>query len=251
MENFNAKQVKDQVVQWIRDWFEVNGKGCNAVVGVSGGKDSSVVAALCAEALGKDRVVGVTMPNGVQKDISDSMRLINHLGIRHCNVNIGDTCSTLMAAVKEQLGTLGKEVSDQTTINLPPRVRMTTLYAVSQSMNGRVANTCNLSEDWVGYSTRYGDAAGDFSPLGGLVVREVIAIGLELGLPRDLVLKTPSDGLCGKTDEDNLGFTYATLDEYIRTGRCDNPDTKARIDHKHEANLFKLKPIPHFEYEAK
>ena len=244
MIQFNAKEVKDQVVQWIRDWFEENGKGCNAVLGVSGGKDSSIVAALCAEALGKDSVIGVTMPNGVQKDISDSMRLIEHLGIR---VNIGDTCQTLMAAVKEQLATLGKDVSEQTIINLPPRVRMTTLYAVSQSMNGRVANTCNLSEDWVGYSTRYGDAAGDFAPLGGLVVREVIAIGKELGLPIDLVEKTPSDGLCGKTDEDNLGFTYAVLDEYIRTGVCDDPIVKARIDDKHVKNLFKLKPIPYFQ----
>ena len=248
MTTFNAKKVKDQVVQWIRDWFEENGKGCNAVIGISGGKDSSVVAALCAEALGKDRVIGVTMPNGVQKDISDSMLLINHLGIRHCNVNICDTYNALMAAVKEQLATLDNEVSPQTTINMPPRLRMTTLYAISQSMNGRVANTCNLSEDWVGYSTRYGDAAGDFSPLGGLTVAEVIAIGKELGLPIELVEKTPSDGLCGKSDEDNLGFTYAVLDRYIRTGQIDDPKTKAIIDDKHVKNLFKLKPIPHFEY---
>ena len=249
MEQFNAKQVKDQVVHWIRDWFEENGKGCNAVLGVSGGKDSSVVAALCAEALGKEHVIGVTMPNGVQKDISDSMQLIRHLGIRHCNVNIGDTYQTLMAAVTEQLGTLEAPVSNQTVVNMPPRLRMTTLYAVSQSMNGRVANTCNLSEDWVGYSTRSGDAAGDFAPLGGLTVQEVVAIGLELGLPRNLVLKTPSDGLCGKSDEDNLGFTYATLDHYIRTGVCDDPKAKALIDDKHAKNLFKLKPIPHFEYK--
>ena len=248
MNPFNPKEVKNQVVKWIRDWFEENGKGCNAVLGVSGGKDSSIVAALCVEALGKDRVIGVTMPNGVQKDISDSMRLINHLGIRYCNVNIGDTCKTLMASVKEQLGTLEAEVSEQTTINLPPRVRMTTLYAISQSMNGRVANTCNLSEDYVGYSTRYGDAAGDFAPLGGLTVQEVVAIGLELGLPRDLVVKTPADGLCGKSDEDNLGFTYDTLDRYIRTGICDDPKAKAIIDEKHVKNLFKLKPIPFFVY---
>ena len=165
---FNAKQVKDQVVQWIRDWFEENGKGCNAVIGISGGKDSSVVAGLCAEALGKERVIGVTMPNGVQPDIDDSNKLIKHLGIRHCCVNIGDTYNALISAVKEQLGTLDAEVSRQTTINLPPRLRMSTLYAISQSLNGHVANNCNLSEDWVGYSTRYGDAAGDFSPLGGL-----------------------------------------------------------------------------------
>ena len=225
MKTFDAKKVKDQAVQWIRDWFEVNGKGCNAVLGVSGGKDSSIVAALCVEALGKDRVIGVTMPNGVQKDISDSMKLINHLGIRYCNVNIGSAYQALMGEVKEQLGTLDAEVSNQTVINMPPRLRMTAVYAVSQSMNGRVANTCNLSEDWVGYSTRYGDSAGDFAPLGGLTVQEVLAVGMELGLPRELVYKTPSDGLCGKSDEDNLGFTYAVLDRYIRTGECDDPAT--------------------------
>ena len=250
MKEFNPKEVKDQVVQWIRDWFEQNGPGCNAVIGISGGKDSSIVAGLCVEALGKDRVIGITMPNGVQKDISDSMKLINHLGIRYFNVNIGETYKALMGEVEKELGNQNIEVSNQTVINMPPRLRMTTLYAVSQSLNGRVANTCNLSEDWVGYSTRYGDAAGDFSPLGGLTVQEVKAIGKELGLPIDLVEKTPSDGLCGKTDEDNLGFTYAVLDKYIRTGVCEDPVIKAKIDDKHVKNLFKLKPIPHFDYNA-
>ena len=246
MESFNAKEVKNRVVQWIRDWFEANGKGCNAVIGISGGKDSSIVAGLCVEALGKDRVIGVTMPNGVQKDIADSMKLINHLGIKHCCVNIGETYNALMAEVKKELGTLDKDIANQTVINMPPRLRMTALYAISQSMSGRVANTCNLSEDWVGYSTRYGDAAGDFSPLGGLTVQEVKAIGKELGLPIELVEKTPSDGLCGKSDEDNLGFTYATLDKYIRTGVCEDSAIKAKIDDKHANNLFKLEPIPHF-----
>ena len=250
MKEFNPKEVKDQVVQWIRDWFEQNGPGCNAVIGISGGKDSSIVAGLCVEALGQDRVIGITMPNGVQKDISDSMKLINHLGIRYFNVNIGETYKALMGEVEKELGSQNIEVSNQTVINMPPRLRMTTLYAVSQSLNGRVANTCNLSEDWVGYSTRYGDAAGDFSPLGGLTVQEVKAIGKELGLPIDLVEKTPSDGLCGKSDEDNLGFTYAVLDKYIRTGVCEDPVIKAKIDDKHVKNLFKLKPIPHFEYNA-
>ena len=248
MKTFNAKEVKDQVVQWIRDWFEQNGPGCNAVIGISGGKDSSVVAALCAEALGRDRVIGVTMPNGVQPDIDDSMKLINYLGIRHINLNIGSAYQALMGEVEKELGSQQTEVSRQTVINMPPRLRMTTLYAISQSLNGRVANTCNLSEDWVGYSTRYGDAAGDFSPLGGLTVQEVKSIGKEIGLPIDLVEKTPSDGLSGKSDEDNLGFTYAVLDRYIRTGVCDDPVVKAKIDDKHVKNLFKLQPIPHFEY---
>ncbi|MBQ6953489.1 MAG: NAD(+) synthase, partial [Bacteroidales bacterium] len=233
-------------VQWIRDWFEENGPGCNAVLGISGGKDSSVCAALCAEALGKDRVIGVTMPNGVQPDIDDSFRLIDHLGIKRYNVNIGAAFDALLSEVEDKLG---HEASRQTRINMAPRLRMTALYAISQSNNGRVVNTCNLSEDWVGYSTRYGDAAGDFSPLGGLTVQEVVAIGKVMGLPLDLVEKAPSDGLTGLTDEDNLGFTYAVLDQYIRTGVCEDPDTKARIDHKHVTNLFKLKPIPHFDPE--
>lgn len=243
---FDAYKVKNACVQWIRDWFEENGKGCNAVLGISGGKDSSICAALCVEALGKDRVIGVTMPNGVQPDIDDSFRLIEHLGIRSYQVNVGPAFDALMKEVEEQLG---GPASSQTRINMAPRLRMTALYAVSQSNNGRVVNTCNLSEDWVGYSTRYGDAAGDFSPLGGLTVQEVVAIGKIMGLPPDLVEKVPSDGLTGLTDEDNLGFTYAVLDKYIRSGVCEDPATKALIDHKHVTNLFKLKPIPHFEPE--
>ena len=249
MKAFHPLEVKDLCVQWIRDWFEENGPGCNVVLGISGGKDSSVVAALCAEALGKDRVVGVTMPNGFQPDLPDSLRLIEHLGIRHIQVNIGSAFEAMMKEVGEQLAAAeGVEISSQTRINLAPRLRMAAVYAVSQSLNGRVANTCNLSEDWVGYSTRYGDAAGDFAPLGGLTVQEVVAIGKAMGLPVDLVEKAPSDGLTGKTDEDNLGFTYAVLDHYIRTGECPDPEVKARIDWKHRTNLFKLLPIPHFEY---
>ncbi len=246
MKNFDAKKTTAEVVAWIRDWFEENGKGCNAVLGISGGKDSSVVAALCAKALGKERVIGVLMPNGEQKDISDSMALVTHLGIPYyvCNIKEG------VDGVLKSLRDTGVEISRQTVVNLPPRIRMSTLYALSQSMNGRVANTCNLSEDWVGYSTRYGDAAGDFSPLGKLTVQEVKAIGKELGLPLFLVDKVPSDGLTDKTDEDNLGFTYAELDEYIRTGVIANQESKARIDRLHRMNEFKLKPIPCFEYQS-
>ena len=235
---FNAKETKERCVQWIRDWFEANGKGCNAVIGISGGKDSSIVAALCVEALGRDRVIGVLMPNGVQADISDSELLVSHLGIRSYTVNIRAAVEGLLSALPAEM-----PLSEQTRVNLPPRIRMSTLYAISQSNNGRVANTCNLSENWVGYSTRYGDDAGDFSPLGLLTVREVLAVGAELDLPESLVLKVPSDGLCGKTDEDNLGFTYAALDTYIREGVCPDEKVKARIDTLHERNLFKLKPI--------
>lgn len=247
MSNFDVKKATNDCVQWIKDFFEKNGKDCMAVVGISGGKDSSVVTALCVEALGKDRVFGVLMPQGEQPDISYSRMLVDHLGINSCVVNIGNTVCTLKHEIKPQLG---NRWSKQTSTNLPARIRMATLYAVSQTVNGRVANTCNLSEDWVGYATRYGDAAGDFSPLSQLTVTEVKAIGRELGLPSKLVDKTPTDGLCGKTDEDNLGFTYAELDAYIRDGVEPSEEVKAKIDSMHEKNLFKLQPMPSFVYQA-
>ena len=236
---FNAEIIKNECVQWIRDFFEKNGKGCSAVVGISGGKDSSIVAALCAEALGKDRVIGVLMPNGEQSDIDMAQLLVEHLGIRHYTVNIKD-------AVDGVIKNIPFELQEQSRINLPPRIRMATLYAISQSNNGRVANTCNLSEDWVGYSTRYGDNAGDFSPCSNLTVREMKEIGRILGLPSVLVDKVPIDGLSGKTDEDNLGFTYEELDRYIREGIIDDPIKKENIDRRHAANLFKLQLMPAF-----
>lgn len=238
---FDAEKVKNECVEWIRDFFEKNGKDCNAVVGISGGKDSSVVAALCVEALGKDRVIGVLMPCGEQADIDCSKKLVEHLGIKNYTINVFDAVEGVKAQVAKEL-----ELSNQSLVNLPPRIRMATLYAVSQSVNGRVANTCNLSEDWVGYSTRYGDAAGDFSPLSNLTVQEVKEIGALLGLPEDLVQKVPIDGLCGKTDEDNLGFTYATLDKYIREGIIEDEEIKAKIDRMHANNLFKLQLMPAF-----
>lgn len=242
MDNFNAKEVKDKIVQWIKDWFSENGAGCNAVIGISGGTDSSVVAALCVEALGKDSVFGVLMPCGEQSDIEYSKKLVKHLDISYCISNIYDA----VVAIDEQMPT-DKEISKQTITNLPARIRMCMLYAISQSRNGRVANTCNLSEDWVGYSTRYGDSVGDFSPLSNLTKTEVKAIGYELGLPKELIEKVPSDGLCGKTDEDNLGFTYDELDKYIREGIIENVEHQEKIEHLHNKNLFKLEPMPSFK----
>lgn len=245
---FDAKKVKNEIVEWTAAWFEKNGNGCNAVVGVSGGKDSSVVAALCVAALGKDRVIGVLMPNGEQSDIKYSHMLCDHLGIKNYTVNVGPAINGVLDSIHKNAADI--EVTEQTTTNLPARIRMATLYAVSQSVNGRVANTCNLSEDWVGYSTKFGDAAGDFSPLSRLTVSEVKAIGRELGLPAELVDKTPSDGLCGKTDEMNLGFSYDVLDKYIRTGVIEDEAVKVKIDSMHMKNLFKLQPMPCFEYMA-
>ncbi len=237
---FDPVKVKDECVQWIREFFDNNGKDCNAVVGISGGKDSSIVAALCVEALGKDRVIGVLMPCGEQHDIDMAKLLVNHLGIKYHIINIKDAIDGINSS-------FDFELSEQAKVNLPPRIRMTTLYAVSQSYNGRVANTCNLSEDWVGYSTRYGDSVGDFSPCSHLTVTEMKQIGRVLGLPDVLVDKVPIDGLCGKTDEQNLGFSYAELDIYIRTGKIDDSEKKANIDRRHKNNLFKLQLMPSFD----
>lgn len=241
---FNAEKIKKECVEWIKNFFEENGKGCNAVIGISGGKDSSVAAALCVEALGKDRVIGVLMPCGEQSDIDMAYLLVKYLGIKHFVINIKNVVDGLTGELSKVF-----PISVQTKTNIPPRIRMSVLYAVAQSHNGRVANTCNLSEDWVGYSTRYGDAAGDFSPLSGLTVTEVKLIGKSMGLPAELVEKTPTDGLCGKTDEENLGFTYAELDRYIREGKiCDNT-LKELIDKKHKNNIFKLKLMPSYKPE--
>ncbi len=185
------------------------------------------------------------MPNDIQSDIGCAKLLVNHLNIKHYIINVKDSVN----GVLNQLELAGIEISEQTRINLQPRIRMSTLYAVSQSNNGRVANTCNLSEDWVGYATRYGDSAGDFSPLSNLTVTEVKQIGKILNLPSELVNKVPIDGLSNQSDEEKLGFTYDVLDKYIRTGEISDKKTKDRIDYLHNLNKFKLELMPSFEYK--
>jgi len=243
---FNATQVKDDLIQWIRTYFDENGRDCPAVIGISGGKDSSVTAALCATALGPDRVYGVLMPQGIQSDIDTSKSVVEFLKIRHYEVNI----KTAVDALFESISAGGVELNRPARINTPARIRMATLYAVSAVVNGRVANTCNLSEDWVGYSTKFGDSAGDFSPLAQLTVTEVKAVGRELGLPPAIIDKTPADGLSGLSDEENLGFTYNALDRYIRTGLCEQADIKEKIDRLYQCNLHKMKPMPCFAYNG-
>lgn len=248
----NPQAIKDALIQWIRDYFSQNGPTCSAVVGISGGKDSTIVAALCKEALGADRVVGVLMPNGIQSDIDDAKAVVEHLGIPHMTVNIGSAYEALTQAIVQGEGydvvTGRNDLSRDAAINTPPRLRMATLYAVGQNLpNGaRVANTCNGSEDYVGYSTKFGDSAGDFSPLARLVVEEVRQIGKLLDIPAYLVDKVPSDGLSGQSDEDKLGFTYAVLDRYIRTGEIEDLATKERIDRLNRINKHKLELMPSF-----
>lgn len=245
MKEFNAKQEIENVINWIREWFENNGPQANAVIGISGGKDSAIVATLLVKALGKDRVTGVMMPNGVQKDISDSKRIVEYLGIKAYTVNIEKAYNGIIDAVSES----GLEIKRDSEINTPPRLRMTTLYAIAQSLpnGGRVVNTCNRSEDYVGYSTKFGDSAGDMSPCSDFLVCEMLQIGEALGLPKEFIYKTPSDGLSGLSDEDKLGFTYAVLDHYVLTGEIDDEETKQKIDRLHKINLHKLELLPQYK----
>jgi len=240
---FDSKNVKDQLIQWIIDYFNTNASpDTKAVIGISGGKDSSIAAALCVAAIGKERVIGVLMPNGEQRDIDTAYELCKFLDIEHVEINIKDPVQALYKQIKG----VGFQLNDVATFNTPARVRMTTLYAISGIVGGRVVNTCNLSEDWVGYSTKFGDSAGDFSPLSNLTVSEVKAIGREIGLPDIFVNKVPVDGLSGKTDEDNLGFTYDVLDKYIRDGVQPTLEIKEKIDHMNKINKHKLNPMPSF-----
>ena len=234
----NVEKTTNDLINWIKKWFDENGPNCNAVIGISGGKDSSIIAELCARALGPDRVLGVLMPNGVQKDINDSIEVCKYIGIRYITVNIAPA----VEALKKEIGF---ELSSQSETNLPARVRMTTLYAISQSNNGRVINTCNRSENYVGYETKFGDGAGDMSPLANLTVREVLQIGDYLELPHYLVHKTPIDGLNTNddgsyvTDEQNLGFTYNELDDYLLKGKLPSDEKLGRIERMHKRAVAK------------
>ena len=236
---FNAKEQLPGLIDWMRARMTACG-GKTAVVGISGGKDSSVTAALCIRAYGRENVLGVLMPDGVQPDIDYSNGLVDVLGLNHITFNIHGGTSGIL----EEMERAGLTPSRQTRVNLPSRMRMAALYAVAQSVEGGIVlNTSNLSEDWVGYCTIYGDSAGAFSPLGMYTTEEVIALGRELGLPEKFLLKPPSDGLTGLTDEDNLGFSYHAVNEYIRKGVAD-PEIRAQIDRRHTASRFKFQTMP-------
>ncbi|MCL2139105.1 MAG: NAD(+) synthase [Treponema sp.] len=254
---FDAAKTKEQIIQWIKDYFNDNQpdtpypkdtpnpgdtQGLFAVIGISGGKDSTITAALCAQALGADRVFGVLMPCGEQWDLSVCHDVVQFLGIQYCVIDIKEITDAFSGTIANS----GLLMNRQAAINVPARIRMAVLYAVSAIVKGRVANTCNLSENWVGYSTKFGDSAGDFSPLSQFTVTELKALGRELGLPPQFIDKTPEDGLSGLTDEENLGFSYATLDKYIRSGLCEDMAVKEKIDRLHKTGLHKINAMPCF-----
>ena len=216
----------------------------SVAVAFSSGVDSTFLLKAALEALGKDKVKAIMLPQHEQSDIDCSILCAKHLGIDYKIINIGETVDSIISEMESN----GVIVTEQARVNVPARIRMAALYFFAQCNNGIPSCNCNLSEDWIGYATYGGDGFGSFAPIENLTVREVKAIGHELGLPSELVDKTPTDGLCGKTDEDNLGFTYDILDKYIRTGEIDNKDIKNKIDSMHEKNLFKLQLMPSFQY---
>ena len=240
----------EKVIEWIKQYFKDNGKDCNAIIGISGGCDSSVAAALLVKALGKDKVIGVLMPNGDQYDIDCSYQLVKFLDIKYYVININKPYLELTNEIDTKLKIDSKSYDIYRT-NTPSRLRMATLYGISGLFNGRVANTCNLSEDYVGYSTKFGDSAGDFSPISNFTKTEVRELGEELGLPKNLIYKVPEDGMSFKSDEEKLGFTYEVLDKYIRTGEIDDLKIKEKIDKMHLANLHKIQLMPSYKKDGK
>lgn len=241
--NFDAKKETEKCINWIREWFNVNGPGCNAIVGMSGGKDSTIIAALCAKALGPNRVIGISMPDQNQ-GTNDAENICAHLGIKYYCIPIdGITGALNFALTLNDNGLVGNELSEQTVQNIPPRVRMTVLYGFAQSHNGRVMGTCNASENYVGYFTRYGDGASDVEPIGKFTVAEVKAIGHELGIPDKWVEKIPDDGLPNSCPDDEKfakwGFSYALLDKYISEGTTGDNSIDEIIEKKHLQTKFK------------
>lgn len=234
---FDAEFEITNIIDDIRHYFATNGnENTKAVIGISGGKDSTVAAALLVRALGNDRVIGVLMPDGDQKDIADAREVCDYLHIKSYTINIKYTTASFIEDIERNSDLLP---NGAVYTNMPARVRMTTLYNIAAMVGGRVINTGNKSEAFVGYTTKYGDLAGDYAVLRDYYVTEIYKIGDALKLPTVLVYKAPSDGMSGKTDADNMGFSYETLDDYLINGVVPGADVLKNILDRHARNRHK------------
>lgn len=265
------KKIYNSIIKGIQNYC-VNTSCKGFVIGISGGKDSTVVAKLLVDAIGADKVLGILMPNGEQTDIKDSIKVCELLGINYHTVNINCIYNCLLSAIhepdssnvemlydeygnmypanepKERIATTNDgfqfQISPKARTNIPPRLRMTVLYAIAQSIGYRVCGTGNKSEHYIGWFTKWGDGACDFNPIADLTCTEVIELGHYMGLPDDLVDKTPADGLTGKSDEENFGFTYKELDQYISdpsSVTVHNMDNYPKFDEMHKKSQHKTK----------
>lgn len=241
----DIKTELENIDKWIKDYFAANGPQSKAIIGISGGKDSTIAAMMLVKALGKDRVIGVKMPNGVQKDIHDANTVCEVLGIKSYTIDIADICNEFY----DTFDTYTFEDRDPSiVINTPPRVRMTILYMMAATVGGRVVNTSNASESYVGYCTKFGDLAGDLALLQNYYVREVVAMGTELlkefpEMPSTLINKAPADGLTGLTDEEKLGFSYNELDSMMLDGIYPSAEKVAIIKAKNKTANHKRECI--------
>ena len=233
-------RIEEQILEinhFIKDYFVKNGTpDTKAVIGISGGKDSTVAAALLVQALGADRVVGVMMPQGYQGDLDDARKVCEVLGIQNFVINIEPTCSELF---KSFTGNTKLPLNNQINTNAPARIRMNILYMVAAAVGGRVCNTGNASEAFIGYTTKYGDLAGDFALLKHLTVTEIYKIGDALNLPYELVHKAPADGMSGLTDEDNTGIPYQAIDDYLLYGEYPEQKIYEKMIAAHKRNIHK------------
>ena len=242
------KREIENIKNYIKDYLkEAHANG--VVLGMSGGKDSLVTAKLCADALGKANVIGIIMRNGELKDCSVAKESCDIIGIRYYEVNIGNIYGNVIDSTTPTVNKEGKPLSTVITFNLPPRLRMVPLYSIAGSLGYLVANTSNLSEGMVGYTTKWGDNVGDFGPLANFTKEEVCEIGILLGLPDRLVNKTPDDGLSGQSDEEKLGFSYAELDNFIRHGKKGEKFDK--ISHMHKISQHKRIGVVKYENDLK
>jgi len=237
--------MRNEILEWFKSWYKENAVGCTAVLGISGGLDSSLAAAMAKEVFGKHKVFGVMMPNGTQADLTDSYDLVRHLGIDFEEINIASIYDSMNAALKIIPGFDGVNYVYRT--NTPARIRTTIIYGVAAQMNGRVIGTNNLSEDFTGYFTK-GSTVCDVAPLANLTKTEIKALAYEMGLPEHLIEKRPADGLSMKSDEDNFGFSYAELDQYLRTGWIDSATSIGKIDKLFESSKHKRCSAPSFPY---
>lgn len=237
---FDLVEQIDAIIRFIQEYFTENGNpNTKAVIGISGGKDSTIAAALLVRALGPDRVIGVLMPESVQTDIDDSRKVCKILGIKSYEIDIGPTCEKLYKNFQDD--TYGElMVNTQMRTNTPARIRMATLYMVAAAVGGRVCNTGNASEAFIGYTTKYGDLAGDFALFTELTVREIYAIGdYLLELPDELVHKAPTDGMSGKTDEDNTGIPYNAIDDFLLEGKHPSMEVYEKMISAYKRNIHK------------